>query len=302
MLFHLIAVMEFFGAWDFQDIKIGGFDMKKNLLWILVMLVCLSFVACNSNTAATDLQEPEESLPEVTITTPAPEESKESLQEVTQTTPAPEESTDTTAAMTDSASENAWAEAYLGVVNRLIDQYGEGAMATSTSGLGKDLTGVGIVRLIDFDGDGVYELYCAYQVDDCSWSYKQIIYGYDNGLIVLLEECRVSNPGTDVSPTTIFLTKDGKVYLVDEYEITDGNYYTLQDGEMVSVFSYYYNWLDGGPAVINGDTVTEEEGAAAIEEMRAGGTIEYIILAHQADSAQLTKTQAAIEELIAQTK
>ena len=276
--------------------------MKKNLLWILVMLVCLSFVACNSNTAATDLQEPEESLQEVTKTTPAPEESKESLQDVTQTTPAPEESTDTTASMTDSVPENAWAEAYLGVVNRLIDQYGEGAIEPNDYYYGVHMTGVGVVRLIDFDGNGVYELYCAYQDHDRPWVNKQIIYGYDNGLIVLLEECRVSNPGTDVSPTTIFLTKDGKVYLVDEYEITDGNYYTLQDGEMVSVFSYYYNWLDGGPAVINGDTVTEEEGAAAIEEMRAGGTIEYIILAHQADSAQLTKTQAVIEELIAQTK
>jgi len=276
--------------------------MKKNLLWILVMLVCLSFVACNSNTAATDLQEPEESLQEVTKTTPAPEESKESLQDVTQTTPAPEESTDTTASMTDSVPENAWAEAYLGVVNRLIDQYGEGAIELDDNGHSEHMTGVGIVRLIDFDGNGVYELYCAYQNHDYPWVNKQIIYGYDNGLIVLLEECRVSNPGTDICPTTIFLTKDGKVYLVDVDELTDGNYYTLQDGKMVSVFSYYYDWLDGRPAVINGDTVTAEEGAAAIEEMQAGGTIDYIILAYEADSAQLTKTQAAIEELIAQTK
>ena len=276
--------------------------MKKNLLWILVMLVCLSFVACNSNTAATDLQEPEESLPEVTITTPAPEESKESLQEVTQTTPAPEESTDTTAAMTDSASKNAWAEAYLSVVNRLIDQYGKGAIGPNDYYYGEHMTGVGVVRLIDFDGNGVYELYCAYQDHDRPWVNKQIIYGYDNGLIVLLEECEVSNPGTDVSPTTTFLTKDGKVYLVHVDEITVGDYYTLQDGKMVSVFSYYYIGWNGGPAVINGDTVTEEEGAAAIEEMRSGGIIEDIILAHEADPAQLTKTQAAIEELIAQTK
>ena len=276
--------------------------MKKNLLWILVMLVYLSFVACNSNTAATELQEPEESLQEVTKTPPAPEESKESLPEVTQTTPAPEESTDTTAAKTDSVPENAWAEAYLGVVNRLIDQYGEGAIELDDNGHSEHMTGVGIVRLIDFDGNGVYELYCAYQVDDCPWVNKQIIYGYDNGLIVLLEECEVSNPGTDVSPTTTFLTKDGKVYLVHVDEITVGDYYTLQDGKMVSVFSYYYNWWNGGPAVINGDTVTEEEGAAAIEEMRSGGIIEDIILAHEADPAQLTKTQAAIEELIAQTK
>jgi len=195
----------------------------------------------------------------------------------------------------------AWAGAYLDVINNLISQYGEGVVRTASFSDDIFMFGVGMVRLIDFDGDGTYELYCAYAKDEGFWVNSQVVYGYDNGLVTLLEECGVSSPGTDVCPSTMFLSKDGKVYLIVEYGISDVTYYTLQDGKFVSVFNYYFDWdYEENPNnTVNGEAVSVEELEAAIDEMDAGGTIDYYSFYYNIDPDAIMKTQATIAEIAA---
>ena len=149
---------------------------------------------------------------------------------------------------------NDWAAAYKGVIDKLTSQYGDAGIFYHDL-TGYCLNGLCIVRLIDFDGDGTYELYCAYN-DDPEWPhYKQIIYGYDKyagGLVLLMDEKRVSNPGTDVDPRTRFLYKNNITYMDYMYEWTDIDFYTIVHGEMVSVLSMYYDAWDDINHTING--------------------------------------------------
>ena len=202
----------------------------------------------------------------------------------------------------DEASANGWAKAYLDVINDLVDRYGEGAVEVNNNNIfGAEyscMVGVGIVRLIDFDDDGIYELYCAYQRDGGPYINTQVVYGYDDGLLVLLNECKVSNSGTDVSPSVTFLTKGKIVYLIDVNEIADGNYYTLQNGKMSSIFNYYLSWDDEEKqSTINGVIATREEVEAAVEKMEAGGSVEYISFAYEVDCDEVIKTQETIARI-----
>lgn len=186
------------------------------------------------------------------------------------------------------------ATAYIKVINSLIRQYGEGRIVQNSFDDGESMLGVGIVRLIDFDGDGKHELYCAYADGNGDWVNKQSIYGYDNGLVELLKERNISNPGTDVSPSTTLLSKNGNVYLVDVVEIVDGNYFTVQDGKMVSVLNYYYDFFEDKNFTLNGADATKADILAAIEEMEVDGTKEIISFTYDVDSDELIKTQETI--------
>ena len=188
-----------------------------------------------------------------------------------------------------------WAAAYLTVVDNLIAKYGEGRVDTAFGC--EYLTGVAIVRLIDFDGDGTKELYCAYANEGAPWANKQVIYGYDNGLVTIMAERDVSNPGTDVSPSTTFLSKGGKVYLIDVNEIVDGRYLEIRDGKVVTVLYYYFDFWEEADNKLNGVVVSEDEIWAACDEMEAGGVVERIDYPFDGDTDALSKTQQAIAEL-----
>ena len=257
-------------------------NMKKLISLLLAVLMSLCLTACNPAANPSDNQS---EAPSPTGTADTRGEARDLVE------PA------------DSGA--AWVKAYLGVVEGLIAQYGEGAIEPSNYSYGDFMTGVGVIRLIDFDEDGTYELYCAYQNED--ESYKQAIYGYDNGLVVLLEESKVSNPASDWCPSVTFLTKDGKVYLVDVYYGEDGepteggSYDTLQDGKWVSVLNYQDDrYRENGEHLLNGETVTEGDLRSAIDEMEAGGTVEHISFVYDVDYDVLTKTQETIAEIHAQ--
>lgn len=64
--------------------------------------------------------------------------------------------------------------------NNYVDMYGEAKLED-----GK-LTGVAVVRLIDFTGDGVYELYMAYADGTEDYVNKQIVVGFDYGAAILI--------------------------------------------------------------------------------------------------------------------
>lgn len=64
--------------------------------------------------------------------------------------------------------------------NKYVDQYGEAEFKD-----GK-LTGVAVARLIDFTGDGVYELYMAYADGTEDYVNRQMVVGFDFGSAVLI--------------------------------------------------------------------------------------------------------------------
>jgi len=165
------------------------------------------------------------------------------------------------------------AAAYLDVINDLIERYGESRVEQSSSGEVLN-PGVGVVRLIDFDGDGSHELYVAFSVEDTFWISHQMIYGYDDGLVVLMDKSRVSNPGTDLSPGVRFIHRDGKVYLENVQEIVDGRYDTLIDGKWVTVLTYYYDVWEDDEHLVNGEAETIDELFAAMGMMRSGAVTE----------------------------
>jgi len=191
-----------------------------------------------------------------------------------------------------------WAAAYLGVIDELITRYGEGKILEGGFYGDDCLSGVGIVRLIDFDGDGDYELYCAYSNGETPLINKQVIYGYDGRLVTIMEERDVSNPGTDVSPSVTFLYKYGIVFLVQVNQIVDGKYYALEHGRLLPVFEYYYDFWDETYHSVNGTPVSEDDLMYAISEMEAGGVKEHIDF-YDIDGYELGKTWDAIGELIA---
>ena len=190
------------------------------------------------------------------------------------------------------------AESYLGVVNDLISKYGEGKLE-ATKIFPSNLTGVSVVRLIDFDGDGNMELYCAYMKQ--YYCDSQVIYGYgENGLYVLLEECSVSNPGMDIDPQTIFLTKENVVYLKNVQQTINGEYLTVVDGKMVSALKYLFDvWEDGefGDSHFNGEVMSTDEVRSKIQAYEADGILERIKYVEKPSQSVLDETKKTIEAL-----
>ena len=268
--------------------------MNKLLLLVLIIATCLNLFACDQNRNANETVRRE--TPKTVTASAASIESIELTNAEIKNAISAVSKTEAVQTLDDAAC----AGAYLDVINNLISQYGEGTVGPSNVSFHNGMFGVAMVRLIDFDGDGTYELYCAYAKDEGFWVDSQVVYGYDNGLITLLEECGVSSPGTDVCPSTMFLSKDGKVYLIVD-DGMDVTYYTLRDGKFVSVFNYYYDWdnEENPNNTVNGEAVSVEELKAAIDEMNAGGTREYYSFISNIDPDAIMKTQATIAEIAA---
>lgn len=189
------------------------------------------------------------------------------------------------------------AVAYLGIINELSEIYGEGTVEAMIYG-DSIMQGLGMVRLIDFDGDGTLELYCAYNTKPDIWVNQQVIYGYspEQGLIEIMEPSGVSNPGTDVSPVTTFMYKDDKVYLIYGYELRYFDYLTVENNELVSAFSYEHYWYEEGGGQIDGESVTEEELERRVEEMESGG-VKKTIGYYSPEEEDLLETISTIEDI-----
>lgn len=153
------------------------------------------------------------------------------------------------------------AAAYQGVINDLAGEYGSARTAPSGSPVEGMYIGLTCACLVDFDGDGTPELYCAYGIPNEN-RVCQVLYAYNNGLIRLDIPEAVSNFGTDVSPSTRLFTSVGKAYLVDGQEVMNGNevrYLTKQGDRMASAFTYV-NGLQNGQQVrrVNNQTMTPD--------------------------------------------
>ena len=161
--------------------------------------------------------------------------------------------------------------AYREVLTELQMSYG---VATQVYSM---FQGLCMAKLVDFDGDGVMEFYCAYsQVDESieyTGAYREEIYQYQDGQAVQIYTGRVLNIGTSVQPSVRILHKDGRAYLLCGGE-QDYAYRALIDGQMRDVFSYHIGIGGEEPYEVNGQQVTDEEYRAAWNEFVAGGTVE----------------------------
>ncbi|MCL1804327.1 MAG: hypothetical protein FWG30_11985 [Eubacteriaceae bacterium] len=165
--------------------------------------------------------------------------------------------------------------AYCSAIDSLISEYGEGTTEVKANEV--TLNGLGYVRLIDFDGDGRDELICAYSKLGSIHLQKLIVYGYDDGLVVLLSERNMPSEGTSVSPVVKLLEKGGKTYLVYGARMfLDVDYFGLVDGEMVSHLHFYNNSGYIGDEMeysLNGIPTTFEELRDGVKAFEAGGTV-----------------------------
>ncbi len=179
--------------------------------------------------------------------------------------------------------------AYYAIVDQLTRQYGEGQIVYgkdengNTTDLG--VAGVSVVRIYDFNGDGVYEMYVAYGArpeDPAAVSVPQYqcFYGYSGGnLYVIADNIPISNGELAVSPFAQFFNCDGKVYYHSQ-NAQKGSVYTVADGAMQTVLTYDYDpWGQSatGPT-LNGQPALTEEIDTALSEYSSKGQNDYISL------------------------
>ena len=140
--------------------------------------------------------------------------------------------------------------------------------------------GISLARLIDFDGDGVPELYYAGAAAD--GPVFQRLFTYADGAAVQLDiPDAVSNFGTDLSPSTRLFTGEGHAYLVDGHEVIMSGkpvtYYTKQ-GDRASAALTYTEMLGEFPneaehiCTINGESISYAGLQAALDDFTAGMT------------------------------
>ncbi|HIX90302.1 MAG TPA: copper amine oxidase N-terminal domain-containing protein [Candidatus Agathobaculum pullicola] len=167
------------------------------------------------------------------------------------------------------------AQAYLDAIAQLQGQYGTASIASKDSPLSGMWQGLSLAQLVDFDGDGTPELYCG------SFS-GQHLYTYDGELVDLKIPERVSNFGTDVSPTTLLYIDADKAYLVDGYEVMNGGevqYLTKQGNQMTAALTYV-DAIGENPdgtwgahiCTVNGQPVSSEELESALAQLTTGMT------------------------------
>ena len=133
--------------------------------------------------------------------------------------------------------------------------------------------GLCMAKLIDFDYDGIPELFCSYSPEGAlahdAFTYEDIIYGYRDGSATVLYSGRGSNYGTGVKPGLDFLIKEDQYY----YVLTWGGlteYWTLINGEYTLVFSAYKS-IPPDQFRINDISVSEENYQAQLDEFIGDG-------------------------------
>ena len=198
------------------------------------------------------------------------------------------------------------AAAYQGVLNDLAGQYGSVRVRPAENALGGMYLGLTCARLIDFDGDGTPELYCAYGVPGEGSRIRQVLYTYDGGLVKLDIPEAVSNFNTDVSPVSRLIVGADKAYLVDGQEVMNGNevrYLTKQGHEMVSALAYVTGWVQGQWICrLNGEDMTRDGLTRALNTFALGLTDTEYSYWSTGDGADPTATvQPTLDELRAKT-
>lgn len=107
-------------------------------------------------------------------------------------------------------------------------------------------------------------MYCAFSADGFCVDTERIYSFHDNTAVFIMER-DVSNPGTDVSPCTTFLTKGGKTYIWYQHEICTGSIETVEKNSMVVIMTYYDDFWDDINYKLDEKPCTKEELNTAID-------------------------------------
>lgn len=273
--------------------------MKRIIVIGMLLLICISLISCDKNKQP--VTQSATQLPTVMETTKPTSTTKPSLTEtntpIPTAMPSPTEvNTPTltkTPVVTDKHIIREQANAYLEVINELVTKFGAGAVKVDSD---YQITGLGVVRLIDFDNDGNYELYCAFSTDGFCVDTERI-YSFHDNTAVLIMEGGVSNPGTDVSPCTTFLSKDGKTYIWHQYEICTGSIETVEKNSMVVIITYYDDFWDEINYKLDGKPCTKVELDTAIDNFTNDKNVNQIDYYYPIDPSVITETDNVIQLL-----
>lgn len=273
--------------------------MKKIIVIGMLLLICISLISCEKNrppVTPSVMQLPTAMEPITPIPTTKPSPTEANIP-ISTAIPSPigvntPTLTETPVVMEKHISREQ-ANAYLKVINELVTKFGSGAVNSDSESL---ITGLGVVRLIDFDNDGNYELYCAFSSDDFCVDTERI-YSFHGNSAVLIMESDVSNPGTDVSPCTTFLSKDGKTYIWHQYEISIGSIETVEKNSMVEILTYYDDFWDESSYKLDGKSCTKEELDTAIDNFTHDKNVYQIDYYYSIDPSIITETDNVIQLL-----
>lgn len=225
--------------------------MRKYIALTLALIFVMAFAACskpqNNSGNADNTAEP--------VVTEAPE-----------ITEAPEETEAPAPAEPDYS-------AYAEIVRQRIAEYGAGELTrhTGIESL-KQLSGVSVVRLIDFDDDGVDELLLCCGASS-EFDPKAELWTIKDGEAVNLEGKYIisTRDGTYID----IASAGGKSYIVTGWYLALGeeklSFLTLEDGKLVTAYELCTN-VDPEDAenvayTINGEAVSSEEYAAKYNEL-----------------------------------
>lgn len=241
--------------------------MKRIILISIFLLFCIGIISCKINKtpvtqSVTELPTVKEKSIPISTPNPSPTETNKPIPTVM---PSPTEvdtpSLTITPVETEKYISSEQAKAYLHVISELVTEFGAGTVNSDSD---YRIMGLGVVRLIDFDNDGIYELYCGFSSNDYFIDTERI-YSFHDNTVDLIMERDVSNPGTDVSPCTTFLTKDGKTYIWYLHEMCTGSIVTIEKNNMVVIMTYHDDFWDNINYKLDEKPCTKEELDMAID-------------------------------------
>lgn len=136
------------------------------------------------------------------------------------------------------------------IYDRLVEEYGEAEMVEDPT-YGNVLKGVAVVRLVDFIGDGCYNLYVAYADGTKPYANRQQVIGFDCGSAVMLEGEITSKSSADSKGVCICLYQDNyeRGYVIEGEDLSkSADYLTfvqIKDGKEIYAFEKEFTELDG---------------------------------------------------------
>ncbi len=162
--------------------------------------------------------------------------------------------------------------------DNLSSEYGRGEYKVDPE-LGGVLSGVAVMRLLDFTGDGNPELYVAYSDGTTPYANKQQIYGFDSGSAVIFSEFYTDS--LEFADITSKSSADAKAPCVWLYTDKSGLSYIVVGEDLSKEADYYYlkfNKLE------NGDREIMELAFTEVDGHELSGTYEKIELAGVSES------------------
>lgn len=189
--------------------------------------------------------------------------------------------------------------AYGEVVKRLQADHGT-ASTSSNSGMSGYATGLAIVRLIDFNGDGTEELLCAYnETADSMFANHQEIFTYADGQAVSVYSGTVNYEG-GVGPFVEYLLCADNAYLLTDSvsdSFTRGTWMSFDGSAFSSVLSYKGSDSEN---LINDKTVTPDAFKTEMESFLSKGDRQHLTIYPNGYDlgSLLTDTQQVIDKLM----